>query len=327
MSGAAQVVVVGSYVQDHAWLTDRFPETGETRRALGFNTGPGGKGFNQAIACLRQGVPIAFIGAIGADHLGAIARQFAQAEGLPCRWQVCDDIPTAASSIVVNARGENLLVVNLAANEHLDPAFVRAQADVFAEAKILLLQLESNLDAVAAALDLGARHGLLRVLNPAPVHPQLDAALLAQCDLITPNETEFTLLLERFAHTTIAAASLTERSDADLHALARMLGVASVVITLGAHGCFVSHADADRRGDADAHYRLASEHVHAIDSTGAGDAFSGALVAALLRFAGQPFRTAVIHANRAAAMSTETVGTAPAMPRFDAVRARFGTQA
>ncbi|MEO5622376.1 MAG: ribokinase [Dokdonella sp.] len=323
MSEAAQVVVVGSYVQDHAWLTDRFPETGETRRARGFNTGPGGKGFNQAIACLRQGVPTAFIGAIGADHLGAIARQFAQAEGLSCRWQVCDDIPTAASSIVVNACGENLLVVNLGANEHLDPAFVRAQVDVFATAKILLLQLENNLDAVTAALELGARHRLLRVLNPAPVHPHLDAALLAQCDLITPNETEFTLLLERIAGTSIAAASLGKCSNSDLHALARTLGVASIVITLGAQGCFVSHADIDQRGDADAYYRLAPERVNAIDSTGAGDAFSGALVAGMLRFDGQPFRTAVIQANRAAAISTETIGTAPAMPRFDAVRARF----
>ena len=71
----ADVIVVGSYVQDHAWLTDRFPETGETRRALGFNTGPGGKGFNQAVACLRQGVSTLFVGAIGNDHLGEIAQR------------------------------------------------------------------------------------------------------------------------------------------------------------------------------------------------------------------------------------------------------------
>ncbi|MEO5622344.1 MAG: PfkB family carbohydrate kinase, partial [Dokdonella sp.] len=132
-----------------------------------------------------------------------------------------------------------------------------------------------------------------------------------------------TLLLERIAGTSIAAASLHKCSDTDLHALARTLGVASVVITLGAHGCFVSHAGSDRRGDANAHYRVAPERVNAIDSTGAGDAFSGSLVAALLRFAGQPFHTAVIHANRAAALSTEIIGTAPTMPRFDTVCGRF----
>ncbi|GAA0711399.1 ribokinase [Dokdonella soli] len=319
------VIVVGSYVQDHAWLTDRFPQTGETRRALGFNTGPGGKGFNQAVACARQDVATLFVGAIGNDHLGAIAQRFADEEELPCRWQVRDDVPTAASSIVIDRSGSNLIVVNLAANEHLDPAFVEAQADAFEGAAVLLLQLENNLDAIAAALALGARHALLRVLNPAPVHPALDAMLLAQCDLITPNETEFALLLERIAGEHIDAATLAARADTDLHLLARKLGVETVVITLGAHGCFVSHGEHERRGDTQAFYRLAPERVKTVDSTGAGDAFSGTLVAALVRFAGRPFREAVVHANRAAAMSTEIVGTAPAMPRFEAVSARFGT--
>lgn len=323
MAGNAQVIIVGSYVQDHAWLTDRFPQVGETRRALGFNTGPGGKGFNQAIACSRQGVATLFVGAIGDDHLGAIAQKFADEEKLPCRWQVCSDVPTAASSIVVDRTGSNLIVVNLAANEHLDPAFVEAQAESFVGAKILLLQLEINLDAIATALSLGAKHGLMRVLNPAPVHPQLDAALLAQCDLITPNETEFAILLEHIVGVHVDAGELAVRDDADLHALARKLAVETVVITLGAHGCFVSHGANDRRGDSAAFYRIAPEQVKAIDSTGAGDAFSGTLVAALLQFAGRPFRDAVMHANRAAAMSTETVGTAPAMARFEQVIARF----
>lgn len=324
MAHDADVVVVGSYVQDHAWLTDRFPETGETRRALGFNTGPGGKGFNQAVACLRQGARTLFIGAIGEDHLGDVARRFADSENLLCRWQVVAGEPTAASSIVVDRSGANLLVVNLAANERLDPGFVRMQADVFERAKLLLLQLETSLDAVAAALELGTRSGLLRVLNPAPAHPDLDASLLAQCDLITPNETEFALLVERFAVQRVAASTLTERPNSELHALARTLGVPTVVVTLGAEGCFVSHDErSDRRGDAKPFYRVCAEKVNAVDSTGAGDAFSGALAAALLRFRGRPFLDMVTHANRAAAMSTETVGTAPAMPRFEEVVARF----
>jgi len=318
----SQVVVVGSYVQDHAWFVDRFSRVGETRRAHGFNTGPGGKGFNQAIACLRQGVATAFVGAIGNDHLGATAQEFARAEGLPCRWLIRDDQPTAASSIVVDASGANQIAVSFAANEHLDPAFVRMQADLFAGARVLLLQLENNLDAIAAALDLGERHGLISVLNPAPVPQDLSAQLLRRADLITPNETEFALLLERVAGVAVDPAALADRSDAELHALARTLGVATVVITLGAHGCFVAHGD-ERRGDNVACYRLPAENVHAVDTTGAGDAFSGALVAALIRFAGQPFRAAAMHANRAAAMSTEIVGTAPAMTTFDAVRERF----
>ena len=317
-----QVVVVGSYVQDHAWLVDRFPQPGETRRAHGFNTGPGGKGFNQAVACLRQGVSTAFIGAIGADHLGMIAQEFAHAENLPCRWQIRNDAPTAASSIVVAANGANQIAVNFAANEHLDPAFVRGQNDMFAGARILLVQAENNLDAIATALELGERHRLTRIFNPAPAVAGLDAALLHRADIATPNETEFALLLERIAGTRVDAATLAARDDAELHTLARRLGVETVVITLGAQGCFVSHGDTQRGDDAD-HYRLAPEAVTAIDTTGAGDAFSGALAAAMVLFHNAPFRRAVAHANRAAALSTETIGTAPAMTRFEAVVERF----
>jgi len=315
------VVVVGSFVQDHAWMVERFPETGETIRATGFNTGPGGKGFNQAVACLRQGVSTLFVGALGDDHLGAIAQAFANDERLACRWLIQRDAPTSASSIVVDPTGSNRLVVNFGANEKLDPEFVRAQAKDIAVAKLLLLQLENNLDAIHAALDVAAPHGVTRMLNPAPVHAKLDAGLLAKCDLITPNETEFSLLLERVTDARAPASTLADRSDADLHALARKLGVATVVITLGARGCFVSHDN--RRDDVDTFYRLPPEAVNAVDTTGAGDAFSGTLAAALILFAGRPFRDAVTHANRAAAMSTESVGTAPIMPRFEEVAARF----
>jgi len=320
----AQVIIVGSYVQDQAWFVERFPRPGETLRAHRYNTGPGGKGFNQAVACARQGVPTAFIGAVGRDTFAQFAQEFARGENMPCRWQVRDDQPTSTSSITVNAKAENQIAMIFGANEHLDPAFVRQQDDLFAGAKTLLIQLENNLDALKAALEMGARHNLTRILNPAPVHADLTLEMLRSAEIITPNETEFSLLLERFAQKNVSPEKLCELSDAELHGLARRLGVPTVVLTLGSRGCFVSHGD-NRRNDTSEHYRLAPEKVKAIDTTGAGDAFSGSLVAGLVRFAGEPFRKAVVHANRAAAMSTETVGTAPAMAKFDAVIARFGS--
>jgi ribokinase len=323
---APAVIVVGSYVQDQAWFVERFPRPGETIRATGYNTGPGGKGFNQAVACARQGVPTAFIGALGHDTFAEFAERFAEGEGMPCRWQIRDDQPTSTSSITVNAKAENQISMIFGANEHLDPAHVRAQDDLFAGAKILLIQLENNLDALAAALEIGGKHRLTRIMNPAPVHGDLSAEMLRSADIATPNETEFSLLLDRFGHADVDPDTLAQRSDDDLHALARKLGVVTVVVTLGSRGCFVSHADdGDHRGDCATHYRIAPEKVKAIDTTGAGDAFSGALTAGLVRFAGRPFRDAVVHANRAAAMSTEVVGTAPAMPKFDAVIERFGS--
>lgn len=323
MSGIYDLIVIGSFVQDHAWLTERFPATGETCRALGFNTGPGGKGFNQAIAAHRQGARTLFIGAIGDDALGRVAQGFAREAGLACVWQVVGDAPTAASSIIVDNDGRNQIVVSLGANEHLNPAFLLAQRETMTGAKAVLLQLENNLDAIDSAAALAHELGAQLILNPAPARRELDAALLGRVTLLTPNETEFALLLERIVGTQIDPGRVPDTSDDALHAYCRKLGVPTVVITLGEHGCFVSHGQ-DRvfgNGDTD-RYRIPAEIVDAVDSTGAGDAFNGALAAALV-LGGASFREAVEHANRSAALSTETVGTAPAMPSREDVLKRF----
>jgi ribokinase len=325
MSDAYDLVVIGSFVQDHVWLTGRFPAAGETLRATGFSTGPGGKGFNQAIAGHRQGARTVFIGAVGDDALGRAAQAWAREHGLPCRWQVCADTATAAAGILVDAAGRNQILVALGANERLQPAFLAAQDDCLAGAGLVLVQLENNLDAVAAALELAAAAGARTALNPAPVHPKLEPALLGRVDLVTPNETEFAQLLERIAGTAIDPDRVAEFSDDALHAWSRRLGVGTVVITLGASGCFVSHGAGSRfaAGEPD-RYRVPAQAVDAVDTTGAGDAFNGALAAALARLPAQPFRAAVEHANRSAALSTTRIGAAAAMPTLDEVTARFG---
>ncbi|HET8898318.1 MAG TPA: ribokinase [Rhodanobacteraceae bacterium] len=320
----AEVLVVGSYNQDHVWRVDQFPAPGETRRGHAFQTGPGGKGFNQAVACHRQGAATLFFGALGKDALGEGAQRTAADFGVPCRWQLCDDAPTASTCILVDAAGRNEIVVYLAANERLDSTRL-ATAPEWSAARVLLVQMENNLDAIHAALKLAGENGLTRILNPAPVHADASTALLADCELLTPNETEFALLLAKLHGEHIAADRIAETDDASLHALCRKLGVPTVVITLGGAGCFVSHADGALRGDAEAHYRLPAERVEVIDTTGAGDAFNGALAAALLRFAGRPFRAMLVHAGRAAALSTERLGAATASVDFASVIARFGT--
>jgi ribokinase len=321
-----QVIVVGSYNRDHVWRIDRFPRPGETRLGHAFSTGPGGKGFNQAVACHRQGAGTLFIGAIGEDALGAVAQQDGSDEALPCRWQVVEDPPTASTAVWVDDAGNNCIVVNPGANAALASDFVRAQRDAFAGAKVLLAQLETDVDAVEAAMALAREHGLMRAFNPAPVHPQLTLTLLRAVDLITPNETEFAQLCARFLDVDVDANSLAAMSDATLHALARRLSPNStIVITLGAHGCFVSHDEQRRRGDASSSYRLPAERANAIDTTGAGDCFCGTLAAALLRLDDKPFADALRHANRAAALSTERAGAAASMPHYDEVVARFGS--
>jgi ribokinase len=318
----SRVLIVGSYVQDHAWRVDNFPVPGETRRALGFSSGPGGKGFNQAIACARQGVNTVFIGAIGQDALGECAKTFAANEGLDAFWHCRDDMPTAASSIVVNAQGENMIAVSLAANEFLDIGFLQAHASQFTNANIVLCQLENNLDAVQFTFALAKKNNALCVLNPAPVHPELNRELLDLADVLTPNETEFALLCQRFANMAFTADLVAQTDDALLHRFCRALSASTMVITLGRFGCFVSHGK-NMRGDTQSFYRIAPEMVNALDTTGAGDAFSGGLVAALSLFPQHAFSHAVQYAGRVAALSTETMGTAPAMPTRAEVSARF----
>jgi len=322
MESRPGLLVVGSYVQDHVWQSERLPLPGETRRAHGFTTAPGGKGFNQAIAAHRQGVPVQFAGAIGDDALGRFAQAYAREEGLVCRWQFVAGVPTAAAGITVDAEGRNQILVALGANEHLD---VQPLREPVAASSLLLLQLENNFDAIASLVAMAGELDIPVQLNPAPMHPQVDAGLLAGVSLLTPNETEFAALVSQVAGTSIDAAQVAQLSDDALHAYSRKLGVGTVVVTLGAHGCFVSHGSHSRyaRGE-EARYRVPAMPVAAVDTTGAGDAFNGALAAALLRAPDAPFRAAIEHANRAAALSTERLGAAPSMPTLQAVGERFG---
>jgi ribokinase len=276
------------------------------------------------VASARQGAPTAFVAACGEDALGAIARDVAAQEGIEGRWQITPGAATGTAAILVDARGQNEIVVALGANERLTPAFVRAQEADFARAQVLLCQLENNLDAVDATLKLGASHACLRVLNPAPLREGAGLELLRQADVLTPNETEFAQLLGRCAGMHVDAVSIAGENDAALHALCRQLGVDTLVVTLGARGVFVSHAHAVRSGDAEAYYRVEAERVSAIDTTGAGDAFSGALVAALALAPMRRFEEAVRQASRVAALSTERIGAAMAIPRAAEVSARFG---
>ncbi|MCU0755487.1 MAG: PfkB family carbohydrate kinase [Xanthomonadales bacterium] len=315
------VLVVGSYVQDHAWLTDRFPAVGETRIGH-YRTGPGGKGFNQAVAAHRYGVPTRFIGAVGRDAAAATAHRFAAELGLDAHF-IAQELPTAASSIVVDAAGRNLIVVALGANLALEAAAVEACLASESLPRILLVQCEIDLEATAAALAWARRHGVRAVLNPAPVPAGLERRHWADAELLTPNETEFEALL-RIVGILADVSTLSEadwRDDPMLHALARRLGVPRVVITLGAAGAFVSVDEAAREAGEAPYYRVAAPVVAVRDSTGAGDACSGALVAAWSE--GRPFRQALTLAVHAAALSCETVGTAVATVDRATLLARF----
>lgn len=318
MSGG--VWVVGSFNVDHVWTLDALPVPGETRSAA-YSSGPGGKGFNQAVAAARSGAPTRLACALGDDAGGVLARALAVADGIDLR-DVCCDLPTGSAGIFVDAHGRNSIAVAPGANGALQAGHVEAAFEGSSAPAVVLAQLETPVDAVARALELARERGALAVLNPAPANAEVNAGLLALADVLTPNETEFAALLQRHAGIALAADDVAGLDDAGLHAHCRALARGTVVVTLGAAGCFVSHGAA-LHGDREAAYRVHARPVRAVDTTGAGDAFNGALCAALA--GGAPsFGEAVAFASAYAALSTERPGAAASMPRRDEVHARFG---
>ncbi|MCG6117003.1 MAG: ribokinase [Aquimonas sp.] len=304
------------------WRCARFPVPGETRLGA-FDTGPGGKGFNQAIACLRQGVATHFIGALGDDALARGMRELALAEGLALHCETHAELATGTAAILVQDSGQNLIVVGPGANAALGVAHVEAQAAVLRAARVLVTQHEVSYAAVVAAQRIARAAGVLCLHNPAPPVDEADLELVDGADLITPNETEFVHLLRLRGLDAPAADNVATLEDSQLHALCRQLHAGTVVMTLGARGAFVSHAADQRRGDAQPCYRSPAQRVKAIDTTGAGDAFTGALAAALAQDPAAPFAEAVRQAGRVAALSTERRGAALAIPRASEVTARF----
>jgi len=319
----SRVVVVGSFNVDHVWTTATLPRPGETLGGR-YATGPGGKGFNQATASARAGATTAFICALGDDPGGDLARRLAEADGIDLRAQHSDE-PTGTAGIYVDGEGRNSIVIGAGANGVLSPEHVGAQRDAFDAAGVVLAQLESPPDAITTALQAARAHGATTLLNPAPANAPTTRELLVLADILTPNETEFAGLVTRHVGERIDGDAVTALDQPRLHALCReLLPAGTVVVTLGASGCFVSHAGDALRGDERPFYRLGAEQVRAIDTTGAGDAFNGALAAALAGGPGVAFAAHLRFASRFAALSTEREGAAAAMPRHADVLERFG---
>ncbi len=318
----SQVVVAGSFNVDHVWHCEALPAAGATI-AGSYSSGPGGKGFNQAIAAARAGARTLFLCALGTDVGGGLARSLAAADDIDLRALVSDQ-PTGTAGIYVDARGRNSIVIGPGANASLSVDFVRSQAEAVARCAVMLVQLESPTDSVIAAFAMARQRRIMTVLNPAPANATTTGELLALADLITPNETEFSALVSRHVGTKIDADDVAISDGASLHSLCReLLAHGSVVVTLGSAGVFVSHAEDALRGDSRAYYRMAAEPADAIDTTGAGDAFNGALAASLAGDSELPFAQHVRFANRYAALSTERAGAALAMPARAEVLARF----
>ncbi len=303
------VLVVGTYVQDLAFRCERIPAPGES--VLGtLAPAAGGKGFNQAVAAHRAGVSTMFVGAVGRDAFAGNARAFCRVTGLPVRLVEKPSHATAAAAVVLDRAGQNRIVVALGAGAHLRPVDVPTAA--LRAARVVVCQHETNPAVNAHVFRVARRAGVTTVLNPAPMRSGLTATALRHVDVLTPNETEFAALVRSLVRgqKKFSADDLSALAPTTLHVLCRRLGVPTVIVTLGARGVFVSQVGG--------HTFVPSHQVRVVDTTGAGDAFTGGFAAGLVTFSGDIVAAARL-GNAVAALSVTRSGAAPAMPTIRAL--------
>ncbi len=285
------IAVVGSCNVVFVVPVAALPGPGETVLGRDHLRAPGGKGANQAVAAARLGSEVAFVGRVGDDALAETTRTALTEAGVRLDWLGTAAAPSGIALITVADGGENTIAVSPGANDHLTPDAIDAAADLLATASVTLVQLEIPLETVHATVR--AAGGTV-LLNPAPAR-ELPADLLAEVDVLIPNRSELGVLAGAPEPTTVEEATALARS---------LTGPGAVVVTLGADGALVV-ADGD-------HTHVPAEPVDAIDTTGAGDAFCGALADGLAR--GTALVDAVRWAVKVAGISTTGRGAQGGMP-------------
>jgi ribokinase len=289
MSGG--IVVVGSLNMDLVVRAPRHPQVGETIIGSDFGTYPGGKGANQAVAVARLGGAVKMIGRVGQDDFGQALLRNVSDNGVDTTFILRDPLSaTGVALITVDDAGQNTIVVASGANARLTPEDVARAETAFEGASVLLLQLETPLLTISAAIQLAQRYGLRVVLNPAPAQ-KIDAGLLAAADYLIPNQTELALI-----------AGLQPLDEAV--AVLQRWGVPNLIVTLGEQGVLIAEGGRQTR--------LPAHPVEVVDTTAAGDAFVGAFAVALTEDLSA--QEAAAWGNAAGALAVTRPGAQPSLP-------------
>ena len=296
-----EIVVIGSSNTDMIVQTPYIPLPGETILGGTFNTAAGGKGANQAVSCARAGGTVTFVARVGDEMFGDQAVQGFRKDGINVDFVVKDgQAPSGVALIIVDDKGQNSIAVASGANGNLSVSDVEAADDAVSSAGFVLMQLEIPIETVAAAARMASDKNVRVILNPAPAQPLSDE-LLKNVTILTPNETEAGML-----------TGIEVEDEASACKAAEMFvnkGVKSVIITMGSAGAYV-HCD-DFRG------MVPGFEVKAVDTTAAGDTFSGTLAVALAE--GKTLEQATVFANAAAALSVTKLGAQPSAPDRTAI--------
>ena len=296
-----RIAVVGSANMDLVARVDRVPRPGENVLGREFRTIPGGKGANQAVAAARLGATVGFFGKVGEDAFGRALLAGLDADGVDTSLvRTTRDAATGVAQILVNAQGENSIVICPGANALLTPDDIEWAAGHLRTYDLFLMQLEIPLPTVAHVVRRAREWGKAVVLDAGPPCPQPPAEVF-DVDVLSPNEAEAAALLGR------PIASLDDARGAARDLLER--GARAVVLKMGARGALLAGASQC--------VHLPAHRVAVVDTTAAGDAFTAAL--AVFRAEGRSLTDAAALANRAGALAVTRLGAQPSMPTRRAV--------
>ena len=303
MARAPRVAVIGSANVDLTTFGDHFPRPGETIFGQRFDLGFGGKGANQAVAARNCGADVVMIAKVGDDLFGEATLKNFKAVGIDTTYVgVAPGVSSGVAPIFVEPNGQNRIIVVKGANDKLSPADVDAAASTLRTVDTIVLQFEIPLETIYHAVKFARANNIRCILNPAPAHPA-DLAHLCAVDYFTPNETE----AEAISGVPVRSADDARKAAAALLAI----GFRRIIITLGEAGALLATSESTEM--------IAPFTVTPLDTTGAGDAFSGSFAAFLGE--GIAEREALRRANLYAALSTLRIGTQKSYPsraEFDA---------
>lgn len=300
-----RVLVVGSINVDRILQIPQLPLPGETIKMTGLTSAAGGKGANQAVAAARSGAQTTFIGNVGADADGKMMRQTLQDNQIEIgAVGVASSTVTGQAYVLLQASGQNSIIINSGANDLLTATTVTAQAAIIEKQHFIVAELETPVAATIAAFRIAHQARIPTILNPAPARANLPAKLLASTDLIVPNETE---------SASLTGIQITDQASMQASAtFFHQLGIPAVVITLGAAGCYYSYAD--QQGI------IPGLTVPVVDTTAAGDTFIGALAAKLTPDFSN-LVAALQYATQASALTVQQMGALPSIPQQAAILA------
>jgi len=296
-----KIIVVGSINMDTVIKVQHIPQIGETIIAKDLKNYNGGKGANQAVSIARLGANVSMIGRIGNDDYGNKLYKDLKNENINCESIEFDNkTPTGTAFINVSERGENNIVVYQGANKRLNIEQIEKYEDIFDGAKICVIQLEIPIETVEFVVDICYQKGIKVILNPAPAC-ELPDILLEKVYILTPNETELTFL------SGIKIETIEDIKEASKYLLDK--GVKNVITTIGGKGSFLINKDVEKIFDA--------IKVTAVDTTAAGDSFTGALAVALSE--GKNIESAIKFATYVAALTVTKEGAQSSLPYRDEV--------